>query len=183
VRSSQISAHALCLYPTHENGTVISGPADAVTEAELTRLWDRYWSFAPNRWHPEAAKAIERPDYHCEAFRAAWPNYLKWRDEEHRPALIAAATTANPWRIVDQVYYCDRQVFEHHLWSGRDIPIPGADPLTFRKSADFYVDKNHVWRRRLPANSPPGSAPPKRPGSTCPSKGPLVRTSAISTTA
>jgi hypothetical protein len=140
-----------------EKGTLIRSPEGDIPE--LNRLWDRHWALVPNEEYPEAAtKAEERVDLLCEGLRAAWPSYIEWRDEKRRPAQIAAATEADPLCLVDDVYYWDGQVVARHVWPTRqDIPFPGADPLTFRLVAKFYVDKNYVWTRRLAAGSPPAS--------------------------
>jgi hypothetical protein len=138
-----------------QNGNVVLGPAELVSQKELRSLSDQLWSFARNGEFPDPARAMRRRNYHCKPFRQAWKAYRKWRDEVDRPARIAAATEAEPYRLVHRVYCWDGKVVERDDFTGRDIPFPEADPLTFRSAGGFYADKNHVWVRRLAENSPP----------------------------
>jgi hypothetical protein len=64
-----------------ENRTLIRGPGGDAPDDELTRLWRRVWAYwiTPDGQSVEAK--VERQDYLCEALRAEWPNYVKWRDE------------------------------------------------------------------------------------------------------
>ena len=98
---------------------------------------------------------MQRRNVQCKALRSAWKSSLNWRDQKERPARIAAATEANPYRLVNDVFCWNGKVIDRDGYTGRDIPFPGADPLTFRMEAGFYADKNLVWQRRLAQNSPP----------------------------
>jgi hypothetical protein len=138
-----------------QDGSVVLGPAELVSQKELESLSDQLWSFARNGEFPDGARAMRRRNYHCKPFRQAWKAYRKWRDEVDRPAGIAAATEAEPYRLMHDVFYWDGNVVKRDSFSGRDIPFPEADPLTFRSEGGFYADKNHVWVRELAENSPP----------------------------
>jgi len=138
-----------------ENRTLIRGPEEDATEDDLNHLWERFWaaSGVDQQGQDGEPDAVERPNYLCDALLAIWPDYVTWRCEERR-AQVAIATETKPVCLVDQVYYLDGQVVERLAGAKANIPFPGADPLTFRKAAGFYVDKNHVWQERLAANAP-----------------------------
>jgi hypothetical protein len=127
-----------------ENGRLIRATARLVSRQTLENLSARLWSFASKGEFPDAARSMRRRDYQCKAFRSAWKNYLRWRDEQERPARIAAATEAEPFYLFQSIFCWDGNVVERDGYTGRDIPFPGADPLSFREVAGFYADKTHV---------------------------------------
>jgi hypothetical protein len=139
-----------------ENNTLIRSEEEETPKGEMEHLWGRamaFWGIGDGM-DPEAAEAIDASFFLCDALQAEWPNYVRWRDEE-RQAQLAGATAAAPFQLDARVYSWDGQVVERHGSPPRDIPFPGADPMTFREAAGFYVDKNHVWQRRLAGDAPP----------------------------
>ncbi|HEY4200226.1 MAG TPA: hypothetical protein VGM83_06665 [Devosiaceae bacterium] len=117
-------------------------------------LVERFWSFASKGQFPDAATSMRRRDYQCKPFRHAWKTYLTWRNEEERPARIAAATAQNPHNLFGNIYCWDHLVVDRDSYTGRDIVLPEADPLTLRMENGYFADKSHVWQRRLAKNSP-----------------------------
>lgn len=140
-----------------DGGAVIRLPADQVEPALVGHLSARLWTFAVKEEFPDAAGSMRRRNYHCKPFRTAWKAYLTWRDEQERPARIAAATPADPYRLFGEIHTAAGKVFERDSYTRRDIPFPGADPLTFRTEAGFHADRNHVWQKRLADGSPPST--------------------------
>jgi len=153
VASGNISSllGSVCYETVHiENNTLIRSEEEETPQGEMEHLWGRamaFWGIGDGM-DPEAAEAIDASFFLCDALQAEWPNYIRWRDEE-RQAQLAGATAADPFQLDARVYSWDGQVVERHGSPPRDIPFPGADPMTFREAAGFYVDKNHVWQRRL----------------------------------
>lgn len=98
---------------------------------------------------------MRRRDYHCKPFKRAWKTYLAWRDEQERPARIAAASEVEPYRLFGDIVCWPGTVAERHTYTGRDILFPDADPLSIRNEAGFYADRQHVWQRVLAKDSPP----------------------------
>lgn len=138
-----------------EKGVVLRRSAQAAPRSTAEKLADRLWSFARQDAFPDAATSMRRRDYHCKPFKAAWKSYLTWRDEQERPARIAAATAQDPFWLHHGVVCWDGHVVERNSYGRRDIAFPGADPLSFRLEAGYYADRNHVWQRHLAEGSPP----------------------------
>lgn len=156
VRGAVLSTLPTCFESIHiKNGCLKRGPAGLVSQQELDELHEKFWSFASKDRFPDAARSMRRRNYHCKAFRRAWKNYVKWRDEEERPARIAAATKENPYSLMPNIFCWDGKVFEDCTYTKRHLIFPGADPFSFRNESGFYADKNFVWHCFLAENSPP----------------------------
>lgn len=136
-------------------GRLLRETAEALPEAALESLTAQLWSFARKDSFPAAAAGMRRRDYQCKPFKRAWKTYLAWRDKQERPARIAAATEAEPYRLFDDIVCWPGTVAQRDAYTRRDIPFPDADPLSFRNEAGFYADRHHVWQRRLAKDSPP----------------------------
>lgn len=148
-------------FPLPREGVRLSGgavervPPDQVAPDLMNGLSDRFWRFAKNGAFPDAAGAMAARGIQCKPFRSAWKSYLTWRDEVERPARIADATPEAPFCLFDDVFTADGAVFRRDRFCGRDIPFPGADPLSFRNEAGFHADRAQVWHRQLAPGSPP----------------------------
>ena len=129
--------------------------ADAVEPGHMEALSARLWRFARNGAFPDPASSMRARSCQCKAFRRAWKAYLSWRDTQERPARIAAATRAAPFNLLQDIFVADGVVFQRHDFTGRDIPFPGADALSFRVEAGYFADHAHVWQRQLAPGSPP----------------------------
>lgn len=136
-------------------GVVDHQPPADLSPAEADRLSHQLGRFIPNGQFPEVARSMTLRGVQCKPFRSAWKTYVTWRDQQERPARISAATADAPFNLFDSIYTADGAVFERHRHTGRDIPFPGADPLSFRAEAGWYADATHVWQRQLAEGSPP----------------------------
>ncbi|PWK59295.1 hypothetical protein [Roseicyclus mahoneyensis] len=160
-RESRALGAVASTFPLPREGVRLSGGAvdrfapDKVAPELLTGLSDRLWGFARKGVFPDAAGSMAARGMQCKPFRAAWKSYRAWCDEVEKPARIAAATSEAPFRLFDDIFTAEGAVFRRDGFSGRDIPFPGADPLSFRIEAGFHADRTQVWDRRLASGSPP----------------------------
>jgi hypothetical protein len=136
-------------------GKISYHTAESIGSDQVEYLIKKLWSFEIKGEFPDSETSMKLKNYQCKAFQSDWKKYVKFRDEQIRPAKIAAATLEEPFLLFADIYTAEGIVFQRHKHTGRDISFPKADPLTFREVTHFYADKNYVWQRQLAAGSPP----------------------------
>jgi len=120
----------------------------------VTKLTNKFWSFATNNQFPDVSIALNKRNYFYKNFKSYYKKYLKYIAEIEKPTKISQATKEHPLHLFDKIYTYNNKVFEFRTFTDQVIEIPNADPLTFRNVSGIYADKNHVYLNRLTPNSP-----------------------------
>ncbi|WP_430463964.1 hypothetical protein [Tabrizicola sp.] len=138
--------------------------AENVDAGLAQRLSDRLWSFARKGQFPDAAASMRARKVQCKPFRTAWTRYTAWQAEKERPFRIRAATPDDPFWLYPDFAAAGDEVWEWKSYTKTRTVIPGADPASFRKVGDVFVDHRQVWVHRLAAGSPPATVPTGKGG-------------------
>ncbi len=112
----------------------------------------KFWSFMKKNDFPEPDRAFKIKDYYYKPFQNAFKKYVNHQKEIERPAKILQASKENPFHLFDDFYTYDQKVFEI---SRSVVEVVNADPYSFKKLANAYLDKNYVFARRLANNGAP----------------------------
>lgn len=146
--------------PEVEVGYMISkDKLEKVSSNDLKRhiidpLLDKFWSFMRKNDFPEPSRAFKIKDYYYKPFQNAFKKYVKHREEIERPAKILQASKENPFHLFDDFYTFDQKVFDI---SRSVVEVVNADPYSFKKLGNAFLDKNYVFSRRLTNNGVPAT--------------------------
>src|SRR5690606_19761423 len=136
--------------PEVEVGYMISkDKLEKVSSNDLKRhiidpLLDKFWSFMRKNDFPEPSRAFKIKDYYYKPFQNDFKKYVKHREEIERPAKILQASKENPFHLFDDFYTFDQKVFDI---SRSVVEVVNADPYSFKKLGNAFLDKNYVFSR------------------------------------
>src|SRR5690606_26991394 len=118
----------------------------------IDRLLDKFWSFKKQNDFPAPDKAFSLKNYFYKPFQTAYKKYVNHQEQIERPARILQASKENPFHLFDDFYTYDQKVFDV---SSNVVEVANADPNSFKKVANAFLDKNYVFARRLANNGAP----------------------------
>lgn len=161
-KDSEKSDYAIItsIVPEVEMGYAISkGKLEKVSSNELKShitdpLLDKFWSFMKKNDFPEPDRAFKIKDYYYKPFQNAFKKYVNLQEEIARPTRILQASKENPFHLFDDFYTFNQKVFDI---SRTAVEVVDADPHSFKKLGNAFLDKNYVFSRRLTNNGVPAT--------------------------